>query len=174
MSLHTLVYISLATKPMTDTDLTDLLASCRSKNRKLEVTGLLLYRDGFFMQALEGEENVLDTLFRTIKRDQRHSDVLLVYKEAVDERSFAEWSMGFKSFDRNLLMSLDGFDDFFTQPAPEFFLRHPGQAKSLLYTFRTRHPLTDLGPGSMDLPEMPAYGLAAGKMTVNIPVPQFS
>lgn len=151
MSLCTLVYVSLATRPMTDTDLSDLLATCRQKNRKHEVTGLLLYRDGFFMQALEGEETVIDELYEHILRDQRHSDVLLICKEAITERSFAEWSMGFQSLNRNLPKALEGFTDFLDHPDPHFFLRNSGKALSLLYTFRTRHPLTNLGPCSMEL-----------------------
>ncbi len=151
MSLYSLVYISLAVRKMSDAELSALLATCRKNNRELEVTGLLLYRDGFFIQALEGEKSVLDTLFDTIRRDQRHSDVLLIYREPIEERYFGEWSMGFKSFDYGLLSSLEGFSDFLTQPSPDFFVKNPGKAKSLLYTFRTRHPLAALGPGSMDI-----------------------
>lgn len=151
MSLCTLVYVSLAARPMTDADLSDLLATCRKNNRKKEITGLLLYRDGFFMQALEGEETVIDELYTHIRNDQRHSDVLLICKEAIAERSFAEWSMGFKALDQSQLQSLEGFTDFLDHPNPFFFIRNPGKAQSLLYAFRTRHPLTDLGPCSMDL-----------------------
>ncbi len=151
MSLYCLVYISLAIRKMSDAELSELLATCRKNNRKLEVTGLLLYRDGFFIQALEGEKQVLDNLFDRIRCDQRHSDVLLIYREPIEERAFGEWSMGFKSFDYTLLHTLDGFSDFLSQPSPDFFVKNPGKAKSLLYTFRTRHPLANLGPGSMDV-----------------------
>ena len=57
MSLYCLVYISLAIRKMSDAELSELLATCRKNNRKLEVTGLLLYRDGFFIQALAEQQN---------------------------------------------------------------------------------------------------------------------
>jgi len=151
MSLSTLVYVSLSTRKMTDADLSELLAICRHNNRKLEITGMLLYRDGFFIQALEGEETILDQLFSAIRGDRRHSDVLLIYREAIEERAFAEWSMGFRSLDRDMLETLEGYDGFLDHPPADFFSHHPGKVKSLLYSFRTRHPLTDIGPGSMDL-----------------------
>ncbi|MGI9210961.1 MAG: BLUF domain-containing protein [Methylococcaceae bacterium] len=157
MSLYALVYISLATHKMTEAELSSLLATCRQNNRLLEVTGLLLYRDGFFIQALEGQKSALDTLFEKISRDTRHSDVLLIYREPIAERAFGEWSMGFKTFDQTLLNTLDGFSDFLSHPTPDFFAQDPGKAKTLLYTFRTRHPLSNLGPSSMD-----ASGLVGG------------
>lgn len=166
MSLCSLVYVSLAVRKMTDTDLSELLATSRKNNAKQEITGLLLYRDGFFIQALEGEESVIDALFKKIRKDQRHSDVLLLFKEPIDERSFAEWSMGFKLFDSSLRGSLEDFSDFLTHPAPDFFARNPGKAKSLLYNFRTRHPLTDIGPGSMDASSAALFELSHGMCNV--------
>ncbi len=144
MSLCTLVYVSLSTRQVSDADLTTLLESCRANNRKLDVTGMLLYRDGFYMQALEGEEQVIDELYGTIRRDLRHSDILLVYKETISERTFPEWSMGFNTLNASHVESLEGFNDFLKNPNLDFFANQPNKAKKLLNNFRTRHPFADL------------------------------
>ncbi|NJO83577.1 MAG: BLUF domain-containing protein, partial [Blastochloris sp.] len=47
---------------MTDDQLREILVKARDKNRRLNVTGMLLYRDRFFIQALEGEQEVVEPL----------------------------------------------------------------------------------------------------------------
>lgn len=137
MSLNSLVYVSSATKALTDHDLQGLLKLARAKNAALDVTGLLLYRDGFFMQALEGEAKVLDSLFESIKHDPRHEDVLVVYKKPLKERKFAAWSMGFNKIDDKSLECVEGFCDFIQRPKPAFFMERAGEAEALLDNFKT-------------------------------------
>lgn len=137
MSLNSLVYVSSATKALTDRDLQGLLKSARAKNAALDVTGMLLYRDGFFMQALEGEENVLDTLFESIQQDKRHEDVLMVYKKPLKERKFAAWAMGFNKIDDKSLQCVDGFCDFMQRPKPAFFMERASEAEALLDNFKS-------------------------------------
>jgi hypothetical protein len=48
-----LVYFSSATKECTKPELQKLLDEARKKNTKLGVTGMLLYKDGNFMQVLK-------------------------------------------------------------------------------------------------------------------------
>lgn len=136
MSLCALVYVSLAEKEMSDQDLQILLKFARIKNERLGITGLLLYRDGFFMQALEGEEEAVDGLFARIRQDTRHRDVLLLYKETIRDRAFPDWTMGFNKMDSEGLAKLEGFSDFLARPAPGFFLGQPAKAKALLANFR--------------------------------------
>ena len=62
-----LVYFSSATKEFTKPELQKLLDEGRKKNSKLGVTGMLLYKDGNFMQVLEGEEKVVTKLISTIE-----------------------------------------------------------------------------------------------------------
>ncbi len=49
-----LVYVSSAVVPFTPAALVDLLATSHKNNSKSAVSGMLLYKDGNFMQALEG------------------------------------------------------------------------------------------------------------------------
>ncbi len=54
-----LVYVSSATRPFSGEDLRALLETCRKDNAELGVTGMLLYKDGNFMQVLEGDEDAV-------------------------------------------------------------------------------------------------------------------
>ena len=67
-------------------------ASTRN-NAAAGVTGFLLYREGWFLQALEGDLDAVDQAFDRIRRDRRHLDVRIVADEPAFERAFADWSM---------------------------------------------------------------------------------
>lgn len=136
MSLCSLIYVSQAAKPMSDEDLKILLKFARQKNERLGITGMLLYRDGFFMQALEGQHETVDALFERIRQDTRHRDVLCIYRDPIIARSFPDWTMGFNKVDDETLGNMEGFTDFLNHPTPEFFHGEPAKAKALLDNFR--------------------------------------
>ncbi len=138
MPLITLVYVSVASKLMSDAELKALLDTARRVNARLNVTGMLLYRDGFFVQALEGEAEVVDNLFAKISRDERHTNVLTVYRNPIETRAFGEWSMGFNKIEDGDGAQIDGFTYFLQKPNPNFFVDHPGRAARLLHSFRER------------------------------------
>ena len=64
-----LVYVSSATRPFSGEDLRVLLVTCRKDNTELGVKGMLLYKDGNFMQVLEGEEGAVRGLYERIAAD---------------------------------------------------------------------------------------------------------
>ncbi|MEQ1622244.1 MAG: BLUF domain-containing protein [Methylococcales bacterium] len=136
MSLNCLVYVSLANQEMSDNHLQSMLKKAREKNEKLSITGMLLYRDGFFMQALEGELKDIEDLFNTISQDQRHRDVLLIYKKPIQQRGFPDWTMGFNKIDEECLDSIDGYTNFLKNPTPEFFKQKASEAEAVLDQFK--------------------------------------
>jgi hypothetical protein len=70
-------------------------ASVRNNLRR-KVTGMLLYAEGGILQVLEGEKaDVLET-FNAIEHDPRHHGIIVLLEEAISERQFPAWSMGFK------------------------------------------------------------------------------
>jgi hypothetical protein len=97
MSLYCLVYASTALQPFSFAALDALTEASRQRNAALKVTGLLLYRDGDFMQTLEGEQPVVEKLFETIRRDARHAQVTVLVQEPIHARNYGEWSMGLQS-----------------------------------------------------------------------------
>ncbi len=61
--MFSLTYVSSAVRPFAEDELADLLAVSRQNNARLGITGMLLYKDGNFMQVLEGEEAEVRTLY---------------------------------------------------------------------------------------------------------------
>ena len=99
MSLHCLIYTSIASQKMTDDELKAILQKARPHNCQLQITGMLLYQDPFFMQILEGEEDIIQQQFERIAKDSRHHKVSIIYKKSIDERNFSDWTMGFNKID---------------------------------------------------------------------------
>lgn len=104
-----LVYVSTAKKLMSDAELLDLLQTARIKNAKYNVTGMLLYSEGTFIQALEGEKEDLYAIYKAIELDFRHRNIILMITGSVEERIFPNWSMGFASVNADVLGLIEGY-----------------------------------------------------------------
>jgi len=96
-----LCYVSEPVREFSREELDTMLHHFRKNNRKLGITGLLLYRARSFCQLLEGEEAVVTALFEQIKSDNRHRYVTVVYQEPIESRSFSDWSMKFEVLEGN-------------------------------------------------------------------------
>ena len=134
--MHFLIYTSTSTNLMSDLELTDLLSHCRVRNSHDELTGMLLYKGGSFMQVLEGKkENVFRTYAR-IQKDTRHKDIFLLREREIESRSFDGWSMGFRSVNSSDFDNMPGFSELsgevFSAPA---YLEKPHIALKLLKSF---------------------------------------
>jgi len=112
MTLASLVYVSNACYEMSDNDLLNILETARKSNKARNITGLLLYRDGFFIQALEGDFDKIGELFEHICQDRRHANIVKLYHEPIEARKFSQWAMGFASPDFMKLKEIPGFSDF--------------------------------------------------------------
>jgi len=91
------VYRSRESEPMSDAQVADLLSQARRKNDVQNITGMLIRHDGCFLQAIEGEVTVIDTLYHKIRHDPRHTDVETLADEPISERVFHKWTMGFRN-----------------------------------------------------------------------------
>ena len=138
MSLYCLVYTSISNQKMSDDNLKELLKKSRLKNERLNITGMLLYLDPFFMQILEGEEAIINERFKIIKQDSRHHKVKIIYKKPIEERSFPNWTMGFNKISDENLEAVEGFSDFWQQPISDFFSDSPSENEKKLEQFLDR------------------------------------
>lgn len=117
LCVYQVIYASAAVVPFTESALSTLLLRARANNERLGITGLLLYHDGSFLQALEGEQASLEVLFSIISADKRHDHVVKLLARELDERHFDGWQMGFVSTS-SIAKTLPGFSDY---------LRHRGE-----------------------------------------------
>ena len=95
--LSHVLYVSTAKRLMGEQELADLLSQSQRNNQRDGITGMLLYDEGSFIQYIEGRPMEVSRLWQTIKGDSRHTGVLKISDGPVDERLFADWSMGFKN-----------------------------------------------------------------------------
>jgi len=87
-------------------------------NRLVDVTGLLLYRRGWFLQALEGRSDCVRQTFERIRLDPRHTAVHVISDEAAERRAFADWNMVATPLEALTPEGMDGLDpDDVTPPA---------------------------------------------------------
>ena len=101
-----LIYISSAVELMNDEQLEDLLALSRRNNQRKNITGMLLYGEGSFIQVLEGAHDDIESTFETIKNDTRHKNITRILGGKLAERNFLDWKMGFMTTRRDELAKL--------------------------------------------------------------------
>jgi hypothetical protein len=131
-----LIYVSSATRPMGEQDLLDLLEQSRSRNLRQQVTGMLVYRDGAFLQVLEGESADVQDIYRSIVMDNRNTGHYLIAKEEITDRNFSNWSMGFKDLTKYPADQLEGYSDILVKGAsPDKIAKYKDMAVSLLLHF---------------------------------------
>jgi lipopolysaccharide biosynthesis regulator YciM len=134
-----LVYVSSARQLFSENDLEVLLQLSRDNNTHLGLTGMLLYKDGNFMQVLEGPNEALISLYAKIHRDPRHYGVLELMRQQIEEREFALWSMGFTNLKDVNLQQMPGYSPFLSEPLNAAgFRADPTRAQKLLGMFRRK------------------------------------
>ena len=132
-----LVYVSSATLPFSGEDLRALLVTCRKNNAELGVTGMLLYKDGNFMQVLEGDEDAVRGLYARIGADPRHGGEITLQQGFAEGRQFPDWSMGFRDLNSTEGRSAPGYNEFLNAPLTgQEFSGAPSRAQKLLLTFK--------------------------------------
>jgi len=110
MNLCRLIYLSEATATPTPIELDALVGSSHAKNESLGISGLLLYSSGNFMQVLEGDEMLLDTLYTKIEQDPRHTNVRRLLYKSVQRRLFPDWGMNLGLTERMKAIDQAGVD----------------------------------------------------------------
>ncbi|RYY02331.1 MAG: BLUF domain-containing protein [Gammaproteobacteria bacterium] len=91
-----MVYISSAVLGLSDREIGGIVKVAQRNNEELNITGILLYNGGSFMQLIEGEDEKVERLYERIKNDPRHTNVTLLLKEKITHKNFERWFMGFR------------------------------------------------------------------------------
>ena len=83
-----------------------LMATCLRNNPARDITGVLISHSGWFLQVLEGSAVNVNSLFKVIEEDPRHSDFLLLRFNAIATRDFSDWSMASIEVDEQRFINL--------------------------------------------------------------------
>jgi hypothetical protein len=136
-SLTSVIYASRASEHFNEYEIPDLLKQARLANAGHEITGMLLYIGGSFLQVLEGRPGIVDAVYGTILRDKRHSQVTLIARETILERAYEGWTMNHTTLDPVEAGELIREPDYFVSAA-WVTQSDPVRAKKLLVAARTR------------------------------------
>lgn len=93
--LAQLIYASEASAPMLSDDIEGILKDARKKNSSLDLTGILMFDRQFFLQLIEGDPQQLSDLYARLAMDRRHKRLKILQFDAIEQRTFSDWSMGF-------------------------------------------------------------------------------
>ena len=107
--IHHLLYRSRAVHPFSATSLTALQEQSQEWNKRHNITGLLCYSNGHFVQVLEGSTEQVHALFAKIQQDTRHYQVQALSDRSSSYRWFADWRMALVQTDPNDFYWLLGY-----------------------------------------------------------------
>ena len=94
-TMVSLIYASRRASGVVHDELNDIMQTSRKNNEEKGITGALCYAATGFLQCLEGPSDVINELYGTIIRDNRHVDVTLLAYSDIHQRSFAKWAMAY-------------------------------------------------------------------------------
>lgn len=92
-----LLYVSRSNLqlPREAAEIDAIVAAAQLYNPTVGITGALVFTERLFSQNLEGDDDALDALMDNIRRDPRHRDVEIVYREKIPARRFDTWALAY-------------------------------------------------------------------------------
>ena len=140
------IYTSVQTHPLTSAEVAKLVQESRLHNKKNGITGILLHVEDTFFQVLEGESDVIESLYAKILEDTRHTRVTRIILEPIARRYFGDSLMNLA------ILSPAELTDLIQDHNPERRERlldglDEGRAKRLLRAFTDGRWRTHLGTG---------------------------
>ncbi|NAS29749.1 hypothetical protein GTQ40_02090 [Flavobacteriaceae bacterium R38] len=110
--VHYLCYISSERRELKEEDLVELLSGCRKYNIENNITGLMLYFEGHFVEFMEGDKEAVHARFKNISSDKRHKSVFKITESSIEKRKFSNWTMSFPSLNKDRLRKIFGYRPF--------------------------------------------------------------
>lgn len=95
MTTVRIIYASQFSPGTGSHEIDDILKQSRANNPAKNISGILCYAPGVFLQCLEGPRKEVNKLYRVIAGDARHRDLTLLEYSDIRERTFGEWSMAY-------------------------------------------------------------------------------
>ena len=93
-ALEQLIYVSIDTREVTNPiRAADILAEARRNNARDDITGVLTFTGGRFVQILEGRNDRLEDLLARLAVDHRHRDLNILARRTITHRDFQGWDM---------------------------------------------------------------------------------
>ena len=118
--IQEIIYVSTLAADEPLRAVADIAGKSRSTNRRLDITGLLVFDGMNFCQQLEGGAQELAELMAHIQKDPRHTQVTVVHQGPLDKRRFWNFSLGYTSAED--IEALERLRQLQGQPAVDAFV----------------------------------------------------
>ena len=90
-----ITYSSVAKPEISITEIEEIITQSKRYNSAHDITGCLIYNNGYFLQILEGEKQLVMPLIKTISLDDRHDHFTILSEGEANSRTFKEWAMAY-------------------------------------------------------------------------------
>jgi hypothetical protein len=97
--MRSIVYFSIAAQAMSGEELAALWQECALNDSHVGITGILLHKQGEFLQAIEGPKGVVCDMYARIVTDPRHNITGKISDRMITHREFPGTAMSFKNLD---------------------------------------------------------------------------
>jgi len=142
--MYRLIYKSRSTVPLNWDIVRDITSASEATNAAHGITGVLLASRTHYLQALEGKFEDVNTVFRRIVRDNRHSELSLIGFSVIDARLFCGWGMrGIGAFDFNKRIETELKDKYGTEEEGIHFPLEEWQALAMINDIKMMRDLPD-------------------------------
>ncbi|MBK5215059.1 MAG: BLUF domain-containing protein [Flavobacteriaceae bacterium] len=128
--IRTIVYISNSVKLIEENTLNKLFLQTMLNNTLKNITGVLIYKEGTFIQILEGKAPALNNLFKKIQTDVRHNNITKILDRMNAKRLFGKFHTVLSS--RGNARQLVNLETFLTDRADS---SHSNTLLGLLHPF---------------------------------------
>lgn len=112
---------------MPEEELKAILTESRKNNTANNISGMLLYYEGTFIQLIEGSKEAVEETYYRIGADRRHKNLIKLIVGESEYKNFPDWSMGFAVGDKKLFSQLEGY----ANPYDEYFLNTNEQSPAI-------------------------------------------
>ncbi len=103
------IYLGATKKLMSEAELADMLILNQQNNRNSNITGMMIYTEGTFMQVLEGNEDDVRMACRKIEQDVTTKNVIKLAEDTITKPNFRNWSMAFLASNLAMVQRLEGY-----------------------------------------------------------------
>ena len=93
VSLYEIFHTAPAVKDFTAEEIVEISKSLAVRNRKMNITGILHYRDREFFQILEGDKGILTHLINNIEDPTKHGNIHIIWEGKGLDRAFKNWGL---------------------------------------------------------------------------------
>ncbi len=107
---YCLIYVSKETSKLSRKEVESLTAKSSENNKEKNITGILIYNSGYFLQYVEGDEKDVHELIGRVSRDIRHEKLKVIYETNSAGRLFPGWTMEYVDYNilkNDLMMEIE-------------------------------------------------------------------